>query len=217
MPTDDGLEHGGGSGGGGGSTPDPKPATTSSPGSNTPPASTPNGGGSSGSSDSDTHPFVAPPVPGGDGTKGTSVDTASLDRFADNIDKMIQPVKDAKALLDNLVAFAPGAFYDANVMRRKVTGVSQQDGLKKSYSAVLMSLITGLTDTRDGARKLSHDYGAGEDANKVTAKNLADAFEKAPGDFNAMMTANGGSAASGGGSSGAGSSSGSGGSGSGSK
>ncbi|MER6539845.1 hypothetical protein ABT215_39945 [Streptomyces sp900105755] len=97
--------------------------------------------------------------------------------------------------------FAPGAFYDANVMRRKVTGVSQHAGLKQSYLDVLEQLVNGLTDTRDGARKLSHDYGAGEDANKVTAKNLTDAFAKAPDDFEAMMKANGGTGAPSGGNS----------------
>ncbi|MFG3589622.1 hypothetical protein [Streptomyces sp. NPDC047990] len=162
------------------------------------------------------HPFAAPPVPGGDGTKGTSVDTPSLDRFAENIDRMIKPVNDALVRL-NAVSVQPGAFYHANSMRAKVNGVNQDSGLKDSYRQVLMALSSGLADTRDGARKLSHDYGAGEDANKVTAKNLADAFARAPGDFNKMMTANGGSAApsagggSGSGGSGSGSGSGSGG------
>ncbi|MFI6022885.1 hypothetical protein ACIBCP_35240 [Streptomyces sp. NPDC051287] len=140
------------------------------------------------------HPFAAPPVPGGDGTKGTSVDTPSMDRFAENIDRLIAPVMAAYQRLDT-VKVAPGAFYDANKMRAAVAGAQQDGALKKSYSDALHALLTGLTDTRDGARKLSHDYGAGEDANKVTAKNLADAFDKVPGDFNDMMKANGGSGA----------------------
>ncbi|MGW2683862.1 hypothetical protein ACWC6I_11990 [Streptomyces sp. NPDC001414] len=163
------------------------------------------------------HPFAAPPVPGGDGTKGTSVDTPSMDRFAENVDRLIAPVMAAYNRLAT-VKVAPGAFYDANKMRAAVAGAQQDGGLVKSYHDALHALLTGLTDTRDGARKLSHDYGAGEDANKVTAKNLADSFDKAPGDFNDMMKANGGSGApsTSGGSGGSGSGgSGSGGSGSG--
>ncbi|MFJ5639728.1 hypothetical protein [Streptomyces sp. NPDC093223] len=140
------------------------------------------------------HPFAAPPVPGGDGTKGTSVDTPSMDRFAENVDRLIAPVMAAYNRLAT-VKVAPGAFYDANKMRAAVAGAQQDGGLVKSYHDALHALLTGLTDTRDGARKLSHDYGAGEDANKVTAKNLADSFDKAPGDFNDMMKANGGSGA----------------------
>ncbi|MEU8951420.1 hypothetical protein [Streptomyces sp. NPDC048489] len=194
MPkTDDGLEHSGASGGPAGTKPDPKTVTPAGGGSNPP---TPYQSGDSPHVPSgDTHPFTPPPVPGGDGTKGTSVDTPSLDRFAENIDKMIKPVMDAYDRLHRDVGVAPGAFYDANKMRVAVNGPNRDSGLKGNYENVLQNLITGLTDTRDGARKLSHDYGAAEDANKVTAKNLSDAFSKAPGDFSAMMTANGGSGA----------------------
>lgn len=154
------------------------------------------------------HPFTAPPVPGGEGgSKGTSVDTPSLAVFADNIDKLITPLKSAQERLAT-VAVAPGAFYHANVMRTQVNGPNSDSGLKKSYIDALSALITGLTDTRDGARKLSHDYQAGEDGNSMSAKKLAEAFGNAPGDFDRMMTANGGSGSSPGGSGSSGSGSG---------
>src|SRR4051812_16834352 len=70
---------------------------------------------------SDLHPFVPPPVPGGDGHNGTSVSTPSLDLFATNIDLLIQPVRDVAAALTD-VSVAPGAFYHANVMRTSVNG-----------------------------------------------------------------------------------------------
>ncbi|MFQ3562234.1 hypothetical protein QZN11_36295 [Streptomyces gramineus] len=196
----------------------PQPPTTAKPPAS-PPTTTPSGPWTGGTDVPhvrggihNSHPFTPPPVPGGEGGKGTSVDTPSMDRFAENIDRMIQPVKDAQARLA-AVAVAPGAFYHANAMRVKINGPNADSGLKKSYTDALTALVKGLTDTRDGARKLSHDYGAGEDANKVTAKNLADAFAHAPGDFNSMMTANGGSAAPAAGSSGSGSGGSSGGSG----
>ncbi|MEU9976194.1 hypothetical protein [Streptomyces sp. NPDC051014] len=177
-------------------SPSPSPSGTGGSGSNQP--SGPWSGGtdvphSSGDVHND-HPFAAPPVPGGDGTKGTSVDTPSMDRFAENIDRLIAPVTAAYERLPT-VKVAPGAFYDANKMRAGISGNQQDGGLVESYRHALHDLLSGLTDTRDGARKLSHDYGAGEDANKVTAKNLADAFDKVPGDGNSMMKDNGGSAA----------------------
>lgn len=174
-------------------SPTPHPAPVPNSGK---PAPYPNPTGGQKPPDSFTSPdpFKPPLVPGGDGTKGTSVDTPSMERFADNMDKLIAPLKDAQARLAT-VSVAPGSFYHANVMRMQVNGPNADSGLKKSYVDVLSALITGITDTRDGAKKLSHDYQAGEDGNKITAKKLAEAFANAPGDFNKMMTANGGSAA----------------------
>ncbi|MER6211743.1 hypothetical protein [Streptomyces sp. NPDC001642] len=140
---------------------------------------------------SDLHPFVPPPVPGGDGHNGTSVSTPSLDLFATNIDLLIQPVRDvATALTD--VSVAPGAFYHANVMRTSVNGPNADAGLKKSYGDALTALVRGLTDLRDGVNGLSHKYATTEDANGMTAQDLADAFTTTTADFNTVMTSNGG-------------------------
>ncbi|MCX4817819.1 hypothetical protein OG601_45305 [Streptomyces sp. NBC_01239] len=140
---------------------------------------------------SDLHPFVPPPVPGGDGHNGTSVSTPSLDLFATNIDLLIQPVRDvATALTD--VSVAPGAFYHANVMRTSVNGPNADAGLKKSYGDALTALVRGLTDLRDGVKGLSHKYATTEDANGMTAQDLADALTTTTADFNTVMTSNGG-------------------------
>ncbi|MGW5651284.1 hypothetical protein [Streptomyces humi] len=141
---------------------------------------------------SDLHPFVPPPVPGGDGHNGTSVSTPSLDLFANNIDLLIQPVRDVATGLSD-VAVAPGAFYHANKMRTTVNGANADDGLKKSYGDALSALVRGLTDLRDGVRGLSRKYATTEDANSMTAQDLADAFTTTTADFNTMMTSNGGS------------------------
>ncbi|WP_046734615.1 hypothetical protein [Streptomyces humi] len=141
---------------------------------------------------SDLHPFVPPPVPGGDGHNGTSVSTPSLDLFANNIDLLIQPVRDVATGLSD-VAVAPGAFYHANKMRTTVNGANADDGLKKSYGDALSALVRGLTDLRDGVRGLSRKYATTEDANNMTAQDLADAFTTTTADFNTMMTSNGGS------------------------
>ncbi len=140
---------------------------------------------------SDLHPFVPPPVPGGDGHNGTSVSTPSLDLFASNIDLLIQPVRDVATGLDD-VAIAPGAFYHANVMRTSVNGPNADAGLKKSYGDALSALVRGLTDLRDGVKGLSHKYATTEDANGMTAQDLADAFTTTTADFNTVMTSNGG-------------------------
>ncbi|MFF4902939.1 hypothetical protein [Streptomyces sp. NPDC001068] len=150
----------------------------------------------------DPAPVKAPAVPGGGGGgSGTSVSTPSLELFARNIDALIKPVQDAAARMEG-VRVAPGAFYDANVMRTKVTGTDGHGGLKQTYTAVLDILATGLTDMRDGMRKLSRDYARIEDANGMSAKKLAEAFANTPDDFDQMMAANGGSSSNGSGSGG---------------
>ncbi|WP_217553124.1 hypothetical protein [Streptomyces sp. GbtcB6] len=140
---------------------------------------------------SDLHPFVPPPVPGGDGHDGTSVSTPSLDLFASNIDLLIQPVRKLATDLTD-VSVAPGAFYHANVMRTTINGPNADAGLKKSYSDALSALVRGLTDLRDGVRGLSQKYATTEDANNMTAQDLSDAFTTTTADFNTMMTSNGG-------------------------
>ncbi|MEW2168010.1 hypothetical protein AB0912_34205 [Streptomyces sp. NPDC007084] len=140
---------------------------------------------------SDPHPFVPPPVPGGNGSNGTSVSTPSMELFATNIGLLIQPVRDvADGLAD--VSIAPGAFYHANVMRTEVNGPNADAGLKKSYGDALSALVKGLTDLRDGVKQLSHDYGTTEEANNMTATDLATALGNTANDFNTMMTSNGG-------------------------
>ncbi|CAG6395292.1 hypothetical protein NMG29_35710 [Streptomyces cocklensis] len=142
----------------------------------------------------DPRSFVPPPVPGAKGASGgTSVSTPSLDLLAQNIDMLIAPVREAILRLAT-VNIAPGAFYHANTMRQKVNGPNDDAGLMKSLGDSLKALSTGLTDMRDGVRKLSHDYTTTEDANGMKAEDLAKALGNTPVDFNTMMTAAGGSA-----------------------
>ncbi|MFD0276375.1 hypothetical protein ACFVHB_21070 [Kitasatospora sp. NPDC127111] len=142
---------------------------------------------------SDSNPVLVPAVPrnGATGPGGIAVSTPSLDVFAANIDRLIQPVKDVATALED-VSVAPGAFYHANMMRNKVNGPNGDTGLKKEFTDSLASLVTGLTDLRDGVKALSAKYRTVEEANGMTARDFHDALADAVGDFNAVATAAGG-------------------------
>ncbi|WP_030396824.1 MULTISPECIES: hypothetical protein [Kitasatospora] len=142
---------------------------------------------------SDTNPFAVPVVPrhGATGPGTVAVSTPSLDVFAANIDRLIRPMSEVATALDG-VRVAPGSFYHANVMRNRVNGPNGDAGLKKDFGESLSSLITGLTDLRDGVRALSAKYRTVEEANGMTARDFQQAVADAVGDFNAVVTANGG-------------------------
>ncbi|MFJ3793423.1 hypothetical protein [Kitasatospora sp. NPDC090091] len=142
---------------------------------------------------SDTDPILLPTVPrnGATGPGTTAVSTPSLDLFAANIDRLIEPMNAVITALDG-VSVAPGAFYHANLMRNKVNGPNGDDGLKKDFGDSLASLVTGLTDLRDGVRSLSAKYRTTEEANAMTARDFQLAMTDAVGDFNAVVTATGG-------------------------
>ncbi|MEW1862297.1 hypothetical protein OG896_00475 [Streptomyces sp. NBC_00669] len=143
-------------------------------------------------------PFTPPSVPGGtDGGKGTSVDTPSMDVFADNIDKLIAPTQAAAKKLDP-VSTAPGAFYHADQIRSKVNGLNADSGLKAQYGKVLADLVQGLGDLRDGVRQLASRYSTLEDANKMTSQDLQTAMQSADGDFSVLLTDSGGASSGGG-------------------
>ncbi|MCG6500408.1 hypothetical protein [Kitasatospora sp. A2-31] len=147
---------------------------------------------------SDTDPILLPTVPrnGATGPGGTAVSTPSLDLFAANIDRLIAPMNAVITALDG-VSVAPGAFYHANLMRNKVNGPNGDDGLKKDFGDALASLVTGLTDLRDGVRSLSAKYRTTEEANAMTARDFQLAMTDAVGDFNAVVTAAGGTGGTG--------------------
>jgi hypothetical protein len=146
------------------------------------------------------NPWTVPHVPTGTGSgSGTSVDTISLDRFADNIDAMIQPTATAGTTLKT-VSVAPGAFYHANQMRSSVNGPNGDAGLKEQYIKTLSDLGQGLADLRDGIRQLSTTYTNIEDANTMKATDFQTAMSSSQGDFTQMMTDAGGSGGSGSGS-----------------
>ncbi|WP_329172974.1 MULTISPECIES: hypothetical protein [unclassified Streptomyces] len=142
--------------------------------------------------------FTPPAVPGGaDGGKGTTVDTPSMELFADNIDKLIAPTQQAARKLDP-VNTAPGAFYHADQIRTKVNGLNADAGLKAQYGKVLADLVQGLGDLRDGVRELASRYSTVEDANKMTSQDLQTAMQSANGDFSVLLTDSGGMPSGGG-------------------
>lgn len=149
------------------------------------------------------NPVTPPRVPSspGSGGPGTSVDTPSMDTFADNIDLLIAPTNTASTTLGD-VDVEPGAFYHANKMRTSVNGPNADDGLKEQYIKVLSDLGQGLGDLRDGVRQLSQKYKTIEDANTMTATDLQTAMDLSQGDFSTMMTDAGGTGGSSSGSSG---------------
>ncbi|MFI9274617.1 hypothetical protein ACIGXM_28500 [Kitasatospora sp. NPDC052896] len=132
--------------------------------------------------------FTPPPVPAGSGNSsgGTSVNTPSLDLFADNIDRLIDPVNQAKAAL-HPISVQPGNFYHAYKIRLGVNGLDADDGLKKQCIDALSDLGKALGDLRDGIRTLSGQYKSIEDANSMTAKDLNDAMSSPNSDFNTLI------------------------------
>ncbi|MFF7400907.1 hypothetical protein [Streptomyces murinus] len=138
--------------------------------------------------------FNPPNVPGGSGHpgSGTSVDTPSMLLFADNIDKLIQPTRDAATELGKVQA-EPGAFYHANQIRTKVNGPNADSGLKESYIKVFQDLAQGLGDLRDGVKQLAQHYTTLEDAGRMKATDLQNAMQSTSSDFTSLVTDAGGS------------------------
>lgn len=127
-----------------------------------------------------------PPVPGGTGKGNTVVDTPSLDLFADNMDKLAEPVKLAYQKLSQLKPVAPGAFYDAYELRSAAAGANGDQGLQNTYLKMLNDLHQGLSDISTGVRGLSKKYTSVEQDNKMTTTDLSNAFESAQGDFSKL-------------------------------
>lgn len=138
--------------------------------------------------------FDPPNVPGGSGKpgSGTSVDTPSMLLFADNIDKLIKPARDAATELQK-VQVEPGAFYHANQIRTKVNGPNADSGLKDQYIKVFQDLAQGLGDLRDGIKQLAQHYTTLEDAGKMKATDLQSAMQSTSSDFTSLVTDAGGS------------------------
>lgn len=143
----------------------------------------------------DSHPtdFQPPQVPrNGEGGPSTSVDTPSMDLFANNIDLLIAPAREAQGLLEK-VSVAPGAFYHANLIRTNVNGANSDGGLKEQMLSVLDDVISGLSDLHAGVHTLSTKYTSIEDVNGMKSTDLFDAISDAQGDFDALIKDAGGS------------------------
>lgn len=138
-----------------------------------------------------------PPVPSGDKSKQrTSVDTPSLQLFADNVRKLVAPVTSAAQALQE-VGVKPGGFYHGNKIRTDVDGANEDGGLKESFLKALSDVTTGLTDLGDRMTELSSKYTTIEDANHMTATDLQNAMADSTADFNLMTKDNGGAGSSG--------------------
>ena len=132
----------------------------------------------------DTHDPTAPPVPGGSGNgRRTSVDTPSMELFADNMDRLAGPVKQAYQQLLDLQRVNPGAFYDAYMLRQASCGTNGDSGLQNTYLKILHDLGQGLADISTGMRQLSAKYKTTEEEAKMTAEDLNKAMQSAQSDF----------------------------------
>ncbi|QKZ15964.1 hypothetical protein [Streptomyces chartreusis] len=125
-----------------------------------------------------------PPVPGGTGQgRRTSVDTPSMELFADNMDRLAEPVKQAYQKLIQLQRVNPGAFYDGYALRQAASGTNGDSGLQSRYLKVLHDLGQGLADISSGMRQLSQKYKTVEEESKMTAEDLNNAMQSAQSDF----------------------------------
>jgi hypothetical protein len=130
-----------------------------------------------------------PAVPGGSGGgRKTSVDTPSMELFADNMDKLAGPVKEAYEKLMQLARVNPGAFYDGYALRQVTCGANGDSGLQAKYLKMLHDLGQGLADLSTGVRQLSAKYTTTEEEAKITAEDLNNAMQSAQGDFTKMGT-----------------------------
>ncbi|MEH0581023.1 MULTISPECIES: hypothetical protein [Streptomyces] len=135
------------------------------------------------------HDAVPPPVPAGS-AKGrtTSVSTPSMELFADNMDRLAEPVKQAYEKLLRLQRVNPGAFYDAYSLRQVTSGANGDSGLQKTYLKILHDLGQGLSDISSGMRQLSGKYTTVEDESTMTAEDLNNAMQNAQSDFSKLGT-----------------------------
>jgi len=188
--------------------PPPKPpvATWNKGDSNPPPSQ--NGPSLTSGDTSNLTPPKVPPQNGGSGT--TVVDTASLDTFADNMSRLLTPVKDALTQLKAMPQVAAGLFPDAQTMETAVSGIPSDssassgssgsgaagaDNLQANYIKVLSDLCDGLTDLKQAATTMSGKYTTADDLNNMSVTDLTNALNSSTSDFSKVMTDNGGSPA----------------------
>ncbi|WP_194915211.1 hypothetical protein [Catenulispora rubra] len=129
-----------------------------------------------------------PPVPGGDGTGNTSVDTPSLDKFASNIALLQDPVNKLLDTITQMPAVQPGAFYHADQIRANIDGLNGDGGLKQKYRTAVTDLTNGLKDLHDAMTSLSTKYASTEDANKGTADDVNRALNGSTAYFSGIDT-----------------------------
>ncbi|MGW4995619.1 hypothetical protein ACWEQ3_50110 [Streptomyces mirabilis] len=136
---------------------------------------------------------IPPVVPNGTGggMGSESVYTPAMDLFAKNIYSLVKPVEDAANILRGVVV-APGAFYQADQIRTKVSGANGDAGLKDTYAKVLDDIAALFTDIGDRVTYLSKNYTSADNASKMSSADLQNAMNPAQSEFNSIMSDNGG-------------------------
>ncbi|MEY9932112.1 hypothetical protein ABH926_006761 [Catenulispora sp. GP43] len=134
-----------------------------------------------------------PKVPGGKTNSGTtSVDTPSLDLFADHIKSLQDPVNGLVTTLKKMTPVQPGAFYHADMIRTNISGDNGDGGIQAKYHTALSDLGNGLLSVHNAVSALTLKYKTTEEANKADAGDVQKAFNGAQGYFSGVVSDTGG-------------------------
>lgn len=128
----------------------------------------------------DNPSFTPPDVPGnkGDGKGGkTEVHTATLKLFADNIDKLKEPLNNALTKLQELKPVEAGDFNTGHVMKTMLTGADGTGMMQAGFETVLKKTIKTVTDVHEAVVKMAKDYDNVDDLNKMTGQQLNRALD----------------------------------------
>ncbi|GAA4806780.1 hypothetical protein [Streptomyces ziwulingensis] len=136
----------------------------------------------------------AVPKGAGGGAGKESVNTASLDLFAKNIEALVPTVIAARDRMTagNAKTVQPGAFYDAYQLRSQTSGPNGGAGLQERYYKVLADLAEGLADISNGAKLMSKKYTSTEELNKMKTSDLQELLSDATADFQRLADDSGG-------------------------
>jgi hypothetical protein len=126
-----------------------------------------------------------PNVPKGTAGSGTSVDTPSMNLFADNMDRLAELIKTAQEKVKNLPDAAPGAFKEAMELKKVLTG---NGGLRENYGTVLHDLRQALMDTAIAIRNASKKYTTIEEASRMQGEDLKTLMTDVEKDFKKLST-----------------------------
>jgi hypothetical protein len=135
-------------------------------------------------------PIVPPHVPSnnGDGSE-TSVDTASMKLYAQNIMQLVPSLNSALSMVQNMKPVAAGGFYQGSAMRSLLTGNSGEGMMQSGFETVLKKLMKSLTDVHDAMLKLATDYDSTEEQNKIDLTTLNRVMSDVTTDINAVASA----------------------------
>jgi hypothetical protein len=126
--------------------------------------------------------LTPPDVPGnkGDGKGGggkTEVHTATLKLFADNIDKLKEPLNNALTKLQDLKPIAAGDFNTGHTMKTMITGNDGTGMLQSGFETVVKKSLKSVTDVHEAISKLAKDYDNADELNKMTGQQLNRALD----------------------------------------